>query len=200
MKELSRRSFMKGLAGVTGVAALGALGGMNVLAEESAVSYTPGTYSATAIGMGKVTVSAPVTLEAGGTAYTLTPVSTGNPHAVMFVEEADLSLPEQIGSAIEHHPFFPGGVNAEFVQVKSENRIRMRVWERGSGVTMACGTGTCASAAAAVNAGFCHPEEPVVVELDGGELEITVHKDGTVWMNGPAAFVFEAEVTMEGGE
>ena len=57
-----------------------------------------------------------------------------------------------------------------------------------------------ASAAAAVHAGFCRPEEPVVVELDGGELEITVHKDGTVWMKGPAAFVFEAEVTMEGGE
>ena len=159
-----------------------------------------GKVSSVSVNMGKVTVSAPVTLEASGTAYTLTPVSTGNPHAVMFVEEADLSLPEQIGSAIEHHPFFPGGVNAEFVQVKSENRIRMRVWERGSGVTMACGTGACASAAAAVNAGFCRPEEPVVVELDGGELEITVYKDGTVWMNGPAAFVFEAEVTMEGGE
>ncbi len=152
------------------------------------------------VNMGTVIVSEPEKIELDGTVLSLIPVSTGNPHAVMFVAEAGLCLPEQIGSRIEHHPLFPGGVNAEFVQVKAENRIRMRVWERGSGGTMACGTGACASAAAAVNAGFCVYAQPVIVELDGGELEITVYEDGTVWMKGPAEFVFEAEITMEGAE
>ena len=81
----------------------------------------------------------------------------------------------------------------EFVEVRSETELRMRVWERGSGVTMACGTGSCASAAAAVQKKYCRPGKPLSVELDGGTLEITVESDGFVTMTGPAEFVFDAE-------
>ena len=82
----------------------------------------------------------------------------------------------------------------EFVQVISDRKLRMRVWERGSGITMACGTGACASAAAAVRKGYCRYGEPVTVVLDGGELKISVSPDGSITMSGPAEFVFEGEV------
>ena len=154
--------------------------------------------TAVSVNMGKVTVSKPVTAKIGGISYLIHPVSVGNPHAVIITDQSGLGLPERIGSEIEHHPMFPGGVNAEFVTVLSENRIRMRVWERGSGVTLACGTGACASAAVCTAEGLCAGGQPVIAELDGGELELTVQEDGTVWMKGPAEFVFEAEVQMEG--
>lgn len=158
-----------------------------------------GKVTSVSVNMGIAEVSDPLSVTIDGTDYTVTPVSTGNPHAVMFVKESELTLPEQIGRSIEHHSLFPGGVNAEFVHVTKENTLRMRVWERGSGVTMACGTGACASAAAAVHAGYCSAEQPICVQLDGGMLEITVMNDGIVWMSGPAEFVYEAEVTMDGG-
>lgn len=154
--------------------------------------------TAVSVHMGTVTVSEPVTVDVDGISYLLHPVSVGNPHAVIVTDESGLRLPEQIGSKLEHHPLFPDGVNVEFVHVLSQNRLRMRVWERGSGVTMACGTGSCASTAACAAAGLCVKGQPVTVELDGGELEITVLEDGTVWMKGPAEFVFEADVQMKG--
>ena len=122
-----------------------------------------------------------------------TPVDVGNPHAVIFTGNMETVLPEKIGPSIEAHSLFPDGVNVEFVQRLDKNHLRMRVWERGSGVTMACGTGACASVCAAVQKGFCSYETPVSVELDGGLLEIRVKKDGTVIMTGPAEFVYEAE-------
>ena len=97
------------------------------------------------------------------------------------------------GPLLEHHPAFPGGVNVEFVQVLSPWEVRMRVWERGSGVTMACGTGACASTAAAVSLGYCMPDTPVTVRLDGGALEVTVAPDGEITMRGPATTVYEGE-------
>ena len=124
-----------------------------------------------------------------------TPVSVGNPHAVIFVEDAEAVPLADIGPLIEHHEAFPGGTNVEFAQVLSENRIRMRVWERGSGITMACGTGACATAAAAASKGLCVVSSPISVELDGGTLEITVAPDHTIGMTGPAATVYEGEVT-----
>lgn len=127
---------------------------------------------------------------------TCMPVSMGNPHAVTFVEDAEAVPLEKLGPAVEKHPEFPGGVNAEFVQVLGENKLRMRVWERGSGVTLACGTGACASAAAAVKKGFCRPGEPVYVQLDGGTLAIRIQPDSTVFMTGPAEFVYEGEVNL----
>ncbi len=122
-----------------------------------------------------------------------TPVSVGNPHAVFFVQDAEAVPLSEIGPAVEHYEAFPGGVNAEFVQQIKQNELRMRVWERGSGITMACGTGACASAAAAVRKGFCEYNTPIAVHLDGGVLSICVEKDGSIEMTGPAEFVYDAE-------
>ena len=154
--------------------------------------------SSVSVNMGTVKVSEPETIEIEGKSFTLYPVSTGNPHAVIFTDEKGLSLPEKIGTYIEHHPMFPQGVNAEFVVVREDGSLRMRVWERGSGVTMACGTGACATAAAAVFTGTVSAEKPVIVELDGGILEFRKVESGEFWMKGPAAFVYEAEIEMEG--
>ena len=126
-----------------------------------------------------------------------TPVSTGNPHAVIFTKDMDQINLEKIGPQVEHHPNFPDGVNTEFVQVISETELRMRVWERGSGITMACGTGTCASVMAAVNKGYCPYDTPVTVHLDGGDLVIEIKKDHTIFMTGPAVFVYEGETEIE---
>ncbi len=119
------------------------------------------------------------------------PVSVGNPHAVFFVKRAEEVPLEIIGPVIEHSPAFPGGVNAEFVEVLSPFSLRMRVWERGSGITMACGTGACASVAAAVKKGFCKTNQEVSVQLDGGALQILVREDGSVCMTGPAEFIYD---------
>ena len=122
-----------------------------------------------------------------------TPVSVGNPHAVLFVEDVDKAPVLSVGPAIEHHTAFPDGVNVEFVQVLADHKLRMRVWERGSGVTMACGTGACAAAAAAVSKAFCNVGQTITVLLDGGSLEIRVEKDGRAFMTGPAVTVYEGE-------
>ena len=125
-----------------------------------------------------------------------TPVSMGNPHAVLFVDEAEVAPVAELGSLVERHPLFPGGVNVEFVQVLSSCELRMRVWERGSGITMACGTGACASVAAAVSKGLCPFGEAITVRLDGGDLHITVGEDFAVTMTGPAETVYEGEVSL----
>ena len=130
------------------------------------------------------------------TTLVCTPVDVGNPHAVFFVPDAETVPLATLGPRIEHHVSFPGGVNAEFVQVLSSHELRMRVWERGSGVTLACGTGACASAAAAVSKGLCLADEPITVRLDGGELQITVQANGEVLMTGPATTVYEGEVAL----
>lgn len=145
------------------------------------------------VDMGVGVVSRPMTLDVDGRAVTCTPVSVGNPHAVVFVEDAEgVDLPA-IGPKMEHHPAFPGGVNVEFIQITGEQTMRMRVWERGSGITMACGTGTCASAAAAVAAGHFAFDRDIRVRLDGGELIVRVAPDYTITMTGPAEFVYEGE-------
>ena len=101
------------------------------------------------VGMGKAAVGDGIAFRAGDADIVCTPVSVGNPHAVIFADDVEEIPLTVLGPQIEHHENFPGGVNVEFVQVLSEKELRMRVWERGSGVTMACGTGACASAAAA---------------------------------------------------
>ena len=145
------------------------------------------------VGMGAVCVGETMKLSAAGQEIECTGVNVGNPHAVIFVEDVSEVPLTTLGPAIEHHEAFPGGVNVEFVQKLGPRQLRMRVWERGSGVTMACGTGACASAAAAVAKGICAPEEPIHVHLDGGILEIRVAKDGSVSMTGPAKTVYEGE-------
>ena len=145
------------------------------------------------VNMGKAAAQPERTLSVNGRTYTYTPVSVGNPHAVIFTEAVNAVPLETLGPAVERHPDFPGGVNVEFVQVLSGTHLRMRVWERGSGVTMACGTGSCASVAAAVKNGYCRAGQPVTVQLDGGTLEITVSEAGRVTMTGPAETVYEGE-------
>ena len=145
------------------------------------------------VGMGVAAVGETARLTAAGQEIEYTPVSVGNPHAVVFTDDASAVPLTTLGPAIERHEAFPGGVNVEFVQVLGPQSLRMRVWERGSGVTMACGTGACASAAAAVDRGLCQAGEPIRVQLDGGTLEIRVAADGSVTMTGPAKTVYEGE-------
>lgn len=148
------------------------------------------------VSMGKAIAEKSKTIDVNGENVELIPVSVGNPHAVIFVDDIETAPLTTLGPQIEHHPEFPDGVNVEFVQVLNEETIRMRVWERGSGVTMACGTGACASTMAAISAGYCRYDETVSVQLDGGTLKIRIDGDNEVQMTGPAKFVYEGE-TME---
>lgn len=152
-----------------------------------------GAVKSVTVDMGEAAAQPERTLCVCGQTFTYTPVSVGNPHAVIFTDDVGSVPLETLGQAIERHPDFSGGVNVEFVQVLSDNALRMRVWERGSGVTMACGTGSCASVAAAVQKGYCPAGQPVTVRLDGGALEITVSQEGRVTMTGPAETVYEGE-------
>ena len=144
------------------------------------------------VDMGEVKVENEVTLSALEQEVKCVPVSVGNPHCIVFCEDADEAPLTTVGAALERHDYFPQGVNVEFVQVLDRHHIRMRVWERGSGITMACGTGACASAAAAVKADFC--DSPLVVKLDGGDLNIEILPDNTARMTGPAVTVAECDV------
>ncbi len=128
-----------------------------------------------------------------GTEYHMTCVSMGNPHAVVFVEDTASFPVERIGPLFEQNERFPDRVNTEFVQVLSPEEINMRVWERGSGETLACGTGTCAAVVACVLNGYTG--ERVRVHLLGGDLDIEYDREAdTVWMTGPAETVFEGEI------
>lgn len=140
-------------------------------------------------------ISEPV--EVCGRTWKITSVSMGNPHAVIFTEGvAELDL-EKIGPCFENHSLFPNRVNTEFAEVIDSHTLNMRVWERGSGETFACGTGTCATVVAAVLNGICRYDEEVLVHLRGGDLRITYKSDGTVLMTGPAEYVFEGTVSDE---
>jgi diaminopimelate epimerase len=138
-------------------------------------------------------IKEPITV--GEQVYEITCVSMGNPHAVVFVEDT-ASLPlEVIGPIFEHHEMFPERVNTEFIQVIDRNHIKMRVWERGSGETLACGTGACASVVACILNGYTDHE--VNVSLLGGDLKIRYdEKLNTVFMTGPAVKVFDGEIEL----
>ncbi len=122
-------------------------------------------------------------------------VSMGNPHLVIFVDDiTKVNLPE-IGPVLENHPLFPNRVNVEFAQVLSEGSIRMRVWERGSGITMACGTGACATAVAAAFTGRTGKTSPII--MDGGTLQIAWSEAyNHVCMTGPAQKIYDGEITI----
>lgn len=125
--------------------------------------------------------------------WNMTCVSMGNPHAVVFVEDTGSLEIEKYGPLFENHELFPNRTNTEFVQVLNRNEINMRVWERGSGETLACGTGTCASVVACILNGYT--DEKVLVHLLGGDLEIEYEKTTNhVFMTGPAETVFEGEL------
>lgn len=138
---------------------------------------------------GEKIVNAP--LEVDGRVYKVTLVNMGNPHCVIFSDPdtADIS---KIGSAIEHSPVFPDRVNVEFIKVLDERTIKMRVWERGSGETFACGTGACAAAVASVLNGYTAADGEITVKLRGGDLKIEYCD--TVYMTGGATLVFEGEI------
>ena len=148
------------------------------------------------VGMGTAEVKDTLELDADGTTVRGVPVSVGNPHFVVFLDDAEAAPVDILGPAIEHHEAFPGSVNVEFAQVLSRDEIRMRVWERGSGITMACGTGACATAAAAVAQDRCPYGRPIAIHLDGGDLHIRVSSDGAVTMTGPATTVYEGDVAL----
>jgi diaminopimelate epimerase len=123
--------------------------------------------------------------------YQITCVSMGNPHCVIFVEDINAVELEKIGPMIETQPMFPKKINVEFVEVKSKDHLRMRVWERGAGITLACGTGSCATIVAAIlneKTG-----RSAKIELDGGDLYVEWGEDNHVYLSGPAEEVFRAE-------
>ncbi|MBR6902884.1 MAG: diaminopimelate epimerase [Clostridia bacterium] len=145
------------------------------------------------VDMGRAEVSKDITVPLENGEIICTPVSVGNPHAVIFVKNAENSAVSTIGPQMEHSELFPGGVNTEFAEVIGDNIIRMRVWERGSGITLACGTGACAVVSAAVSKGLCEFDQPITVKLDGGTLEIAVNHKYKITMTGPAETVYEGE-------
>jgi len=130
-------------------------------------------------------------LQIGDRTLEVTCVSMGNPHAVTFVDEVSDDWVLNIGPQVEVHEAFPRKINAEFIQVLSPTETRMRVWERGSGETLACGTGACAAVVAGVLAGV--NERRVTVHLRGGDLEIEWAESGEVYMTGPATEVFSGD-------
>ncbi len=116
----------------------------------------------------------------------------GNPHCVFFVPDATAVDLATLGPRIEHDPLFPQRTNVEFASLTAPNRLRMRVWERGTGITLACGSGACATAVAAALRGLTGRQ--VTLDVDGGTLAVDWRDDG-VWLTGPVAHVFEARLT-----
>lgn len=146
-----------------------------------------------ALFQGERVVKAPLSVD--GIVYEVTLVSMGNPHCVTFVSDLENLEIEKIGRKFEFHKAFPERVNTEFVKVLNDNEIQMRVWERGSGETMACGTGACAAAIASILNGCCDKDKEVLVHLRGGDLRIG-YTDETVFMTGGAELAFTGEAEL----
>lgn len=134
-------------------------------------------------------------IQVNGAPYHMTCVSMGNPHCIVPVEDLGRLVIEEIGPKFENHPVFPDRVNTEFIRVLDRKTVEMRVWERGSGETLACGTGACAVAVACILNGWT--EDEVTVKLLGGPLRIFWDREkNTVFMTGPATVVFDGEITL----
>lgn len=140
---------------------------------------------------GENVISAPIVVDEK--VYHMTCVSMGNPHCVIFGKDPDTIDLEKIGPHFEHFEKFPERINTEFIEVLDDHTLKMRVWERGSGETMACGTGACASAVAACLNGYCKKGEDITVKLRGGDLVVNYTDDG-VQMTGSADTVFTGVV------
>ena len=138
-------------------------------------------------------VHCPLETELG--TFNVTPLSMGNPHVVLWVDDIETTPVHEIGPVIENHPMFPNKTNVEFAQVVGDNRVRLRVWERGVGETLACGTGACATAV--VGALTLRTDREVTSELLGGELEIRWAEDDHVHMTGPAEEVFSGTMVID---
>lgn len=134
-------------------------------------------------------------VEVGGVTYAITGVSMGNPHAVVYLEDVKGLDIEKVGPLFEHHERFPDRINTEFIRVTDRENLEMRVWERGSGETLACGTGACAAAVASMVNGYT--EDEVTVHLLGGDLRVRWDREeNLVYMTGPAAVAFEGEIDL----
>jgi diaminopimelate epimerase len=136
-------------------------------------------------------------IEVLGKIFYVTCVGIGNPHCVVFVKDLDDIDIEKIGPFFENHKFFPNRINTEFIQFVNETELNMRVWERGSGETFACGTGASAAVVAAVLNKQCKQDTEITVHLLGGDLKVTYQSDETVIKSGPAKFVFDTEITID---
>lgn len=144
---------------------------------------------------GETAIGVPLT--AGGEEYTVSLVSMGNPHCVVYVNDVNGIDIEKLGPAFERHEKFPDRINTEFIRVVGETELDMRVWERGSGETLACGTGACAAAVAGVLNGFCRQDAEIRMNLRGGTLYINWSSaDGCVYLTGPAKTVFKGEIDL----
>lgn len=140
-------------------------------------------------------IDAPIQVD--GQEYHYTAVSMGNPHAIVYVEDTDSLDLAKIGPSFENHVNFPDRINTEFVQVLDKHTVKMRVWERGSGETLACGTGACAVAVASILNGHVSPDTPVTVKLLGGDLQIFWNRsENLVYMTGPAVTVFDGQIDL----
>jgi diaminopimelate epimerase len=193
------------------VVTLETLSGIKTLTLDVAPDTSNRTVNSVTVGMGEAILKAadiPVVSDSetfinreikleNGVTYTGTAVSMGNPHFVIFTEN---EITEEAflrdGKLIEFHPAFPERVNTEFVTVLSRNKLKMRVWERGTGETLACGTGTCASAVAAVLNGYCDYDTEIEVQVRGGTLYIVYKKDGSVRLRGKGVEVFSGEYNL----
>ena len=156
--------------------------------DSAVVSIRPSVYSTTVI-------SYPLTI--GGVEYKTTCVSMGNPHAVVFIDKKPADFPVcEVGPLFENNAFFPERTNTEFAYIEDRTTIWMRVWERGTGETLACGTGTCATVVAAILNGLVDTGEKITVHLLGGDLVIewSGNEEDSVFMTGPAETVFNGDV------
>lgn len=131
-------------------------------------------------------------LDVAGKTWSVTCVSMGNPHCITFVDDVAAIPLETLGPQFEHHPAFPQRINIEFIQVVRRDYLKMRVWERGAGITLACGTGACAALVAGVLTGHC--DRSATVELPGGSLQIEWSEDQKLYMAGPAEQVFTGQI------
>lgn len=140
----------------------------------------------------KVIINEPILID--NESYNITCLSVGNPHCIIFVNDLENLDIQKLGPKFENDILFPNRVNTEFVKVLSRNNINMRVWERGSGETLSCGTGACAATIASILNGYCDYDNNILVNLLGGNLTIKYEKDGRVFLNGPAEHVFKGTI------
>ena len=168
--------------------------------DSEVVSIRPSVYSTTGgtvLDCSDTVISYPLTI--GGVEYKTTCVSMGNPHAVVFIDKKPADFPVcEVGPLFENDKFFPERTNTEFAYVEDRRTIWMRVWERGTGETLACGTGTCATVVAAILNGLVDAGEKITVHLLGGDLEIhwSGNENDSVFMTGPAETVFTGEIEL----
>lgn len=185
------------------------------VATKSGIKYLDLTVENGKVSMVKVNMGAPILeaekipvkadteevidmpIQVDGKTWRITAVSMGNPHAIVYIDDVEHLEIEKTGPSFELHPAFPDRVNTEFVEIIDRHTVRMRVWERGSGETLACGTGACAVAVSSILNNHVDGDSPVTVKLLGGDLNIFWDRtENLVYMTGPAATVFDGEITL----